>query len=98
MYFFQLIHFFSGYELESNNDCVGCKLEPILSLSIDDFNEPCTAVIAKRRTGTPSFMYATHLISASTWLKSFKFFLNLCIETKGFLEFPSTWPPLFTFL
>ena len=42
----------------------------------DEFNEPCTAVIVKKKNWHAKFLYATHL-SAPTWLKWFNIFKNL---------------------
>ena len=56
-------------------------------LSLDDFNEPCTAVIVKKNNWNAKFLYAIHL-SAPTWLKRFNIFLNLFLSAyskKGFL-------------
>ena len=47
--------------------------------SLDDFNEPCTAVIVKKKNWHAKFLYATHL-SAPTWLKWFNIFLNLFLS------------------
>ena len=43
---------------------------------LDDVNEPCTAVIAKKKNRHAKFLYNTHLISAPTWLKWFNLFKN----------------------
>ena len=70
-------------------------------LSLDDFNEPCAAVIVKKKNWHAKFLYATHL-SVLTWLKWFKIFRNLFLSEyflkKGFWELLSAWCPLFTFL
>ena len=89
-----------GLEGESNNGCVGFY-EKTYPLSLDDFNEPCTAVIVKKKNWYAKFLYATHL-NAPTWLKWFKIFKNLFLleylKKKVFWGLLSTWRPLFTFL
>ena len=114
MHYFQLIKvFFSrlsyainiacmqfGLERESSNGCVGIW-EKTYPLSLDDFNELCTAVIVKKKNWHAKCLYATHL-TAPTWLKWFNILKNLVLSVylkkKGFCGLLSTWRPLFIFL
>ena len=53
----------------ARNDVIG---ELAGSHSLDVFNEPCTAIIVKKKNWHAKFLYATHLIvGAPTWLKWF---------------------------
>ena len=47
--------------------------------SLDDSNEPCTAVIVKKKNWHAKFLYATH-VSAPTWLKWFNIYYNLFLS------------------
>ena len=53
----------------ARNDVFGELVGSGSSCSLDDYNEPCTAVIVEKKNWYPKFLYATDLISAPTWLK-----------------------------
>ena len=77
----------------ARNDVIGKLGGSRFPYSLDDFNEPCTAVIVKKRTGTPSCSYLAQMIQH---LK--KFIFVRVFKKKGFWGLLSTWRPLFTFL
>ena len=53
----------------AHNDVFGELAGSQFPCSLDDFNEPCTAVIVKKKNWHANFFGTTHLISAPTWLK-----------------------------
>ena len=63
----------------ARNDVIGKLGGSRFPYSLDHFNEPCTAVIVKKKNCHAKFLYATHL-SAPTWLKWFNIFLNLFLS------------------
>ena len=52
----------------ARNDVIGKVGGWRFPYSLDDFNEPCTAVIVTKKNWHAKFFYDTHL-SAPTWLK-----------------------------
>ena len=63
---------------------------------LDDFNEPCTAVV-KKRTGTPVFVrYSSKCSYLAQMIQHFlKFIFVRVFKRKGFWGLLSTWRPLF---
>ena len=53
----------------AGEDAIGELADSRSPCSLDDFNEPCTAVIVKKKKNWhATLLYATHL-SAPTWLE-----------------------------
>ena len=68
----------------ARNDVFGELTGPRFPCSIDDFNEPCPAVIVKKRTGTLSFY--TLLISSELQLDSNDLIFFLFIIVREYLK------------
>ena len=88
-----------GLESESSNGCVGF-LEKTYPLSLDDLNEPCTAVIVKKELARQvSVCYSSKCSYLAQMIRHFlKFIFVRVFKKQGFWGLLSTWRPLFTFL
>ena len=60
----------------ARNDVIGELAGSRSSRSLDDFSEPFTAVIVKKRTGTPSFI--RYLSQCSYLAQIIQYFSNVC--------------------
>ena len=84
----------------ARNDVIGKLGGSRFPYFLDDFNEPCTAVIVKKRTGTPRFVrYSSKCSYFAQMVQNFlKFIVVRVFKKNGFWGLLSTWRPLFTFL